>query len=105
MKPSTALTPPVIAPAPHQASAVPWNELLAHREFLLRFAGRKLHDPALAEDVVHDVFEAVIAGRAVFGGQSALRTWLAGVLKHKIVDLIRQRSGLDGLAEDLDGEA
>jgi len=26
-------------------------------------------------------------------------------LKHKIVDLIRQRSGLDGLAEDLDGEA
>ena len=105
MKPSTALTPPVIAPAPHQASAVPWNELLAHREFLLRFASGKLHDPALAEDVVHDVFEAVIAGRAVFGGQSALRTWLAGVLKHKIVDLIRQRSGLDGLAEDLDGEA
>jgi len=88
-----------------QATAVHWDDLLPHRLYLLRFARRKLHDPALAEDVVHDVFEAVISGRAVFGGQSTLSTWLAGVLKHKIVDLIRQRSRLNRLDEDIDGEA
>jgi RNA polymerase sigma-70 factor (ECF subfamily) len=90
-------------PAP--ALVVHWDDLLPHREFLVHFASRKLQDPALAEDVVHDVFEAVASGRAAFGGRSALRTWLAGILKHKIIDLVRQRSGLDGLNEDLEGEA
>ena len=74
-----------------------WPQLLAHRDYMVRFAQRKLHDPALAEDVVHDVFEAVLSGRARFGGESALRTWLTGVLKHKVVDLVRRRSGLHSL--------
>jgi RNA polymerase sigma-70 factor (ECF subfamily) len=75
--------------------AVPdWSELLSHRAYLLRFAQRKLQDPALAEDAVHDVFEAVLRGRAAFAGASALRTWLTGVLKHKIVDLVRQRRAM-----------
>lgn len=68
------------------------NEVLAHRDYLVRFARRKLHDPALAEDVVHDVFEAVLVGRASFAGRSALRSWLVGILKNKLVDLIRDRS-------------
>ena len=42
------------------------SEVFAHRDYLVRFARRKLHDPALAEDVVHDVFEAVLRGRASF---------------------------------------
>ena len=80
-----------------------WSELLSHRAYLVRFAQRKLQDPALAEDVVHDVFEAVLRGRAAFAGASALRTWLTGVLKHKIVDLVRQRratQSLDDTADD-----
>jgi RNA polymerase sigma-70 factor, ECF subfamily len=76
------------------APALLWPELLAQREHLLRFARRKLHDPALAEDAVHDVFEAVLSGRARFAGESALRTWLTGVLKHKVVDLVRRRAAL-----------
>ncbi len=90
--------------SPTQACAVHWDDLLTHREFLVRFAKRKLHDPALAEDLVHDVFEAVVSGRAAFGGRSALRTWLTAVLKHKLVDLMRQRSGLESLDVDLNGE-
>ena len=76
-------------------------ELIAHRAYLLRFARRRLHDPVLAEDAVHDVFEAVLAGRAAFAGRSALRSWLTAVLKHKIVDLVRRRP----LHESLDDEA
>jgi RNA polymerase sigma-70 factor (ECF subfamily) len=56
--------------------AVGWAELAPHRSFLVRFARRRLLDPALAEDLVHDVFEAVITGRAQFGGRTALRSWL-----------------------------
>ena len=86
------------APCP----ALNWSELLSHRAYLVRFAQRKLQDPALAEDVVHDVFEAVLRGRAAFAGASALRTWLTGVLKHKIVDLVRQRRATHSLDEAVD---
>ncbi len=74
-----------------------WDDLLEHREYLIRFAKRKLQDPALAEDLVHDVFEAVMTGRASFCGRSALRSWLTAVLKNKIVDVIRQRVRYDSL--------
>ncbi|HSC63350.1 MAG TPA: sigma-70 family RNA polymerase sigma factor [Caldimonas sp.] len=64
-------------------------ELVSHRPYLVRFALRKLRDPALAEDAVHDVIEAVLTGRARFGGRAALRSWLTAVLKNKIVDTLR----------------
>ncbi|MGE0498792.1 MAG: sigma-70 family RNA polymerase sigma factor [Ramlibacter sp.] len=80
------------ATAPLRAAPVCSIEMYAHRDYLVRFARRKLQDPMLAEDVVHDVFEAVLSGRAVFEGRSALRSWLVAILKHKLVDLIRERS-------------
>ena len=67
------------------AASIALAELVGHRAYLVRFAQRRLRDPMLAEDAVHDVFEAVLAGRA------ALRSWLTAVLKHKIVDLLRRR--------------
>jgi RNA polymerase sigma-70 factor (ECF subfamily) len=77
----------------------------AHRSVLVAFARRRLLDPALAEDLVHDVFEAVASGRAVYAGRAALRSWLVGILKHKIVDLVRERTGHDSLdAADDEGE-
>ena len=91
--------------APCHSVDVAWRDLLPHREYLVRFARRKLQDPSLAEDLVHDVFEAVVTGRAVFGGRSALRTWLTAVLKHKIVDLVRQRCSTDSLADEHDDDA
>ena len=85
-----------------QAVPVPWRDMVSHRSALVRFARARLHDPMLAEDVVHDVFEAVLSGRAAFAGRAALRSWLTAILKHKIVDLVRQRAGTDSL--DLDDE-
>ena len=35
---------------------------------------------------------AALAGEAGFAGRSNLRTWLTGILKHKIVDAIRRMS-------------
>jgi len=90
--------------AVNAATGVPvaWLDMFSHRNALVRFARTRLHDPMLAEDVVHDVFEAVLSGRAAFAGRSALKTWLTAILKHKIVDLVRQRAGTDSL--DLDNE-
>ncbi len=80
------------------AAATPdWCALVAERAALVRFARRRLLDPSLAEDLVHDVFEAVVCGRARFDGRSSLRTWLTAVLKHKIVDLVRARQGHESL--------
>jgi RNA polymerase sigma-70 factor (ECF subfamily) len=92
------------AAAPSTFLPVSWQEMVSHRSYLVRFAQRKLHDPMLAEDVVHDVFEAVISGRAAFAGRAALRSWLTAILKHKIVDLVRSRVGWDSLDASADGE-
>ncbi len=98
---------PALAP-PHAAGFAPtvsWTEMVAHRSYLVRFAQRRLRDPLLAEDAVHDVFEAVLSGRAVFAGRAALRSWLTAVLKHKIVDAVRRSAGMDSLddSDDEDG--
>ncbi len=98
-----AFNPALLATLPPPA-APGWPELAPHRARLVQFARRRLLDPSLAEDLVHDVFEAVITGRAQFGGKSSLSTWLVGVLKHKIVDLVRQRSGHVSLDAGDDGD-
>jgi RNA polymerase sigma-70 factor, ECF subfamily len=85
--------------------SVGWAEMVAHRSYLVRFAKARLRDPLMAEDVVHDVFEAVLSGRAVFAGRAALRSWLTAVLKNKIVDTVRRSVGLDSLVDDDDDDA
>jgi RNA polymerase sigma-70 factor (ECF subfamily) len=93
-----------LAPAAIGTVPISIAELVSHRPYLVRFALRKLRDPALAEDAVHDVIEAVLAGRARFGGRAALRSWLTAVLKHKIVDVLRRSPRHDTLDGDDGGD-
>jgi len=51
-----------------------------------------LRDAAAAEDAVQEALLAALAGEANFAARSGLRTWLTGILKHKIVDTIRRQS-------------
>lgn len=63
------------------------------RSYLLRYARVRLRDPVLAEDAVQETLLASMGdSRAVFAGKSQYKTWLVGILKHKIVDVIRKRS-------------
>ncbi len=66
-------------------------EVQTHRSYLLRVAQLQLRDSALAEDAVQDTLVAALAGQSGFTGRSSIKTWLTGILKHKIVDAIRQK--------------
>jgi RNA polymerase sigma-70 factor (ECF subfamily) len=66
------------------------RDLEKHRGFLLRVARLQLRDESLAEDVVQETLLAALVGSG-FSGKSSLRTWLTGILKHKIVDAIRRK--------------
>jgi RNA polymerase sigma-70 factor, ECF subfamily len=79
------------------------------RPYLLRYATLQLRDPAAAEDAVQEALLAALAGESNFAGRSNLRTWLTGILKHKIVDTIRRQSrerpaamAADGGTEEFD---
>lgn len=70
------------------------------RPYLLRFAGLQLRDAAAAEDAVQEALLAALTGQASFAGRANLRTWLTGILKHKIVDVIRRQAKEAPLAEE-----
>ncbi|MFA5371745.1 MAG: sigma-70 family RNA polymerase sigma factor [Sideroxydans sp.] len=63
-----------------------------HRSYLIRYAMLQLRDPNLAEDVVQETLVAAIENKSKFAAQSSPRTWLVGILKHKIMDLLRKRA-------------
>ncbi len=83
------------------------NELESVRPYLLRFARLQLRDDTLAEDTVSETILAALEHPERFAGQSALRTYLVGILKHKIVDLLRsgKREVRIALASGEDGES
>jgi len=74
------------------------------RAYLLRFAQRQLRDRDAAEDAVQEALLAALGAESSFGGRSNLRTWLTGILKHKIVDQVRRAAREAPLASDADGE-
>lgn len=61
-----------------------------HGDVLFRYAVARVRDAGIAEDLVQETFLAAIKGRERFSGQSSERSWLIGILKHKIVDHIRR---------------
>ena len=64
----------------------------ALRPQLMRFAHAQLRNDAWAEDAVSETLLAALAKPQAFAGQSQLKTWLVGILKHKLIDQIRRHS-------------
>lgn len=59
-------------------------------DYLFRYALGRLRNPELAENAVQETFLAALKARDSFAGKSSERTWLTGILKHKILDHFRQ---------------
>jgi RNA polymerase sigma-70 factor (ECF subfamily) len=67
------------------------NDLAQHRMYLLRYARLQLRNDAWAEDAVSETLLAALSKPQSFANRSQLKTWLVGILKHKVVDVLRQR--------------
>jgi RNA polymerase sigma-70 factor (TIGR02943 family) len=61
-----------------------------HGDVLYRYALLRLRSPDLAADVVQETFLEALRARSSFLGRSSERTWLVGILRHKIVDHLRK---------------
>ena len=59
-------------------------------DLLFRYACSRLFDAHRAEDAVQETFLAAIRSRESFKGKSSEKSWLMGILKHKIVDCLRK---------------
>jgi RNA polymerase sigma-70 factor (ECF subfamily) len=73
-----------IAPSPAQ--------IQDERAYLMRYASLQLRDADAAEDAVQETLAAALQGASGFSGRSSVRTWLTGILKHKIIDHVRKQS-------------
>jgi RNA polymerase sigma-70 factor (ECF subfamily) len=78
--------------------------LIAERPMLVKFARLHLSE-ALAEDAAQDAIIAALQSAASFTGKSSLRTWLVGILKYKIIDLIRKEKKYVHAEADETGDA
>lgn len=61
-----------------------------HGNALYSYALMRLRDKHQAEEMVQETFLAALQSYERFSGKSSLRTWLIGILKHKILDQFRR---------------
>ena len=65
-----------------------WVE--THADYLFNFAIGQVRDASVAEDLVQETFLAAVKSQNGFSGRSSERTWLVGILRHKICDHLRK---------------
>lgn len=77
-----------IATMPEHLSPERWLE--EHGAALYRYALTHLRDEHKAEEAVQETLLAALQARDRFSGGASVRTWLIGILKHKIIDDFRR---------------
>ena len=89
---SSAAIPPrePAAPAAAAGGTDPEQWVDRHGDYLFKYALLRLRDPGRAEDLVQETFLAALKGGSAFAGRAAEKTWLVGILKHKIFDYYRK---------------
>ncbi len=90
------MNPPHPQPAADQAPARSFDPSLwvdRYGEALYRYALVRVRRPEVAEDLVQEALLAGLRGKDRFQGTSAEQTWLTGILRHKIMDHFRSRTG------------
>ena len=83
----------------HEEAAWDPAEVNEHRAYLMRYALLQLRDETAAEDAVQETLLAALKGGSRYAGRSSVKTWLTGILKHKIIDHLRRQSREQPLAD------
>ena len=74
----------------NQSPLEPTYWLDHHGDYLFRYALTRVRDAAVAEDLLQETLLAAMCGYQEHEGRSSERTWLVGILRHKIVDHFRR---------------
>src|SRR5271168_3496301 len=79
------------------------SELAALHGQLLGFARLQLRNDQWAQDAVSETVIAVLEKPDAFASQSSLKTYVIGILKHKIIDQLRRVQREVQVVRDDDG--
>lgn len=69
--------------------AVVTNWVESHGDYLFNFAVGQMRDADVAEELVQETFLAALKSQNKCSGRSSERTWLVGILRHKLYDHLR----------------
>ena len=87
----------------HEQASDPDGWVDRHGDGLYRYALVRLGDADRAADLVQETFLHALRAVGSFSGESSERTWLIGILKHKLIDQLRasarRAAVLDAVAE------
>jgi len=72
-----------------------------HGDVMFRYTLVRVGSEDVAENLVQETFLAALKSKDSFSGRSSERTWLMGILKHKMLDHYRKR-GREVATEDID---
>jgi RNA polymerase sigma-70 factor (ECF subfamily) len=72
-----------------------------HGDVMFRYALRWMRSSEIAEEIVQESFLEALRMRGTYRGRSSERTWLVGILRHKLLDHDR-RSSRDRHVEGLE---
>jgi RNA polymerase sigma-70 factor (ECF subfamily) len=77
-----------------EATAVPATDperwVDDHGDVLYRYALVRVRKSEVAQDLVQETLFAAVRSHEKFAGQSSVRSWLCGILKHKLGDYFRK---------------
>jgi RNA polymerase sigma-70 factor (ECF subfamily) len=89
--PARATPPAPEQPGPGSAQPLdPGRWVDEHGDYLFHYALSRLRDPVRAEDVVQEALLSALRSADRYQGRSSERSWLAGILKHKLLDHFRK---------------
>jgi len=68
----------------------PAHWLDEYGNYLFRYALMRVRDSAIAEDILQETLLAAFSSSQSHAGLSSERSWLVGIMKHKVVDYFRR---------------
>ena len=74
-----------------------------HGDIMYRYAYVRLKERAVAQDIVQETFLAAMKARERYQGRSSERSWLMGILRHKLIDYLR-KSAREVKIDDIQSE-
>ena len=84
--------------------ADPATWLSQHGDALYAYALSRVRRPDVAEDLVQEALLAALGSASGFEGRSQERTWLIGILRHKLIDYLRKKTRSKEVQEPAMGE-